>query len=90
MENITNMAGKITVSQQHLSELLALDGASRAQWALLTGGKAFVLYERLTPEMSSIITFLVQLDTEAPLALLVCKTKAQELFYLLLRSSRNT
>ena len=73
----------LTVSQQHLAELLALDGASRTQWALLTGRKAFVLYERLTPEMSNIITFLEQLDTEAPLALLVCKTKAQELLYLL-------
>ena len=73
----------INISQQNMEELLALDGASRTRWNLLTGRKAFVLYESITSEMSSTLTDIAQLTPEAPLALLQYKTKAQELLYLL-------
>lgn len=73
----------LSVSPQHLLELLALDDASRTRWNLLTDRKAFVLYEAITPEMSRILAHLTQLDERAPLALLRGRIKVQELLYLL-------
>lgn len=71
----------LTISQQHLAELLALDGAGRTRWNLLTGRQAFVFYESLTPAMRDTVACLAQLDVAAPLALLLYKTKVQELLY---------
>ena len=72
----------LSVSPQQLVELLALDEPTHTRWNRLTGRKAFVLYEEITPEMSGVLTQLAQLDESAPLALLLYKTKVQELLYL--------
>ncbi len=73
----------LSISPQNLLELLALDQASRTRWDLLTGRRSFVLYEGVTPAMSSILTHLTQLDERTPLAPLRYKIKVQELLCLL-------